>query len=223
MLVTFAAAALATLAPLTTPPDSTEPVSGVMLDPQRQEIVDSLVSLGIMTDQPVEPYCLAPIVDDVPDGDLDSLAAHVLRAIDVAISEGALEPLAEPLTDAEVSLAYDALVCISGDADPELVDDAVSSLSDDEDFADWNLDCVRATLTVFSDDMLEDVADGADPRDVRDRLDETIDDARESTSEEDLAELTNHVTSFFFCAPNGRELIADTAASPSTSPATTDS
>lgn len=222
MLVTLAAATLVTLAPLTTPPDSTEPAADVALDPQRQEIVDDLVSLGIMRDQPVEPYCLAPLVGEVPDDELDALAAHVVHAIDVEISDGALELLADPLTDAEIDLAYDSLVCVAGDADPELVDDAVSSLSEDEDFADWNIDCVRATLTAFSDEMLDDVADGGHPRDVRDRLADTIDDARESTSEEDLAELTNHVSSFFFCAPNGRELIADMAATPSTTPATTE-
>lgn len=222
MLVILAAAALATLAPLTTPPDTTEPAAEVTLDPQRQEIVDDLVSLGVITDQPVEPYCLAPIIAGVADDDLDTLAEHVVHAIDVEVSEGAVEPLAGPLSDAEVDVAYNALVCVAGDADPELVEDAVSSVSEDDDFADWNLDCVRATLTAFSDDMLDDVADGDDPSDVRDRLDNTIDEAGESTSEEDLGELSNHVTSFFFCAPNGRELIAEMAATPSTTPATTD-
>jgi hypothetical protein len=210
------------LGPLTAPPDSTAPPGEVTLDAPRQAILDDLVSLGIMRDQPVEPYCLVPLLAEFPDDEMDSLAARVLGAIDDEISGVVGERVAGPSTDAEIDLAYDSLVCIAGDADPELVDEAVSSVSDDEDFADWNLDCVRATLTAFPDDMLADVADGDDPSDVRARLDETIDDARESTSEEDVGELMNHVTSFFFCRPDGRELIADTGASPDTSPGTTD-
>ena len=221
MLVTLAAAALATLAPLTTPPGSSEPTDTITLDAERQAVLDDLVSLGIMQDQPVEPYCLTPLLLEFPDDELGTLAEHVVHAIDVEISEGALDPITDPVSDAEVQLAYDSLVCVAGDADAELVDDAVSHLSDDDDFADWNIDCVRATLTAFPDDLLEDVADSDDPSDLEDRLSRSIDEAQQTTSEEDLDELRRHVTSLLFCAPNGRDLIADMSVA-STAPVTTD-
>ena len=63
------------------------------------------------------------------------------------------------------------------------------------------------TLTVFNDDLLEDVADSGDPSDLQDRLTSTIDEARQTTSDEDLDEMRHHMTSFLFCAPNGRDLI----------------
>jgi len=221
VLVTLAAAALATLAPLTTPPGSSEPTREITLDAERQAILDDLVSLGIMQDQPVEPYCLTPLLAEFPDDELDALAERVLNAVDVEISDGSLEPLAGRLTDAEAELAYDSLVCIAGDADPELVEDAVSNMSDDDDFAEWSLDCVRASLTAFPDDLLEDTADASDPDDLRGRLSDAIDEARGTSSEEDLDELRQHVTSLFFCAPNGRELIAETNLVSDTTPATT--
>ena len=221
MLVTFAAAALVTLAPLTSPPGSNEPADAVTLDAERQAILDDLVSLGIMQDQPVEPYCLAPLLAEFPDDELDALAERVLDAVDVEISDGSLEPLAGRLSIAEAELAYDSLVCIAGDADPELVEDAVSNLSHDDDFAEWSVDCVRATLTAFPDDLLVDTADAGDPNDLRNQLSEAIDEARAATSEEDLDELRHHVTSLFYCAPNGRELIAEANLASDTSPATT--
>jgi hypothetical protein len=220
VLVTLATVAFATLSPLTSPPDSSEPTDAITLDAERQAILDDLVSLGIMQDQPVESYCLAPLLVEFPDDDLDVLAERVLNAVDVEIGVGSVEPLADRLSDAEAQLAYDSLVCIAGDADPGLIEDAVSTVSDDDDFAEWSLDCVRATLTVFPDDLLEDAADANGPDDLRARLSDAIDEARVTTSREDLDELRQHVTSLFFCAPNGRELIAETNLASDTTPAT---
>ena len=221
MLVTLATVAFATLSPLTPPPDSSEPTAEIALDAERQAILDDLESLGIMQDQPVEPDCLAPLLVEFPDDELDVLAERVLNAVDVEIGDGSLELLADRLSDAEAQLAYDSLLCIAGDADAGLVENAVSNLSDDDDFAEWSLDCVRATLTVFPDDLLGDAADANDPDDLRGLLSGAIDEARETTSGEDLDELRQHVASLFFCAPNGRELVAETNLVADATPPTT--
>jgi hypothetical protein len=208
VLVTFALAGLAALAPLTTPPDSVEPIDQVMLDADRQEIVDDLVSLGIMQDRPLDPGCLAPIVAEFPDDEVDSLTARLLHGIDVEISEGALAPLDDPLSDAEAQLTVDVLVCTSGDADRELVDEVASHLADDDDFVDWNIDCIRATLTVFPDEMLDAAGDGDDPDELLELLGDSFDEARGGgMSDEDLDELFGHVTGLLLCSPDGRELL----------------
>lgn len=209
MLLATVVAVLSGLAPVTTPPGTTEPAETVSLDAERQDILDDLVSLGIMQDQPLDPDCLGPVLASFPDSELDALAAHVLNAVDVEISDGGVAPFDDPLSDAEIQLMLDSLVCISGDADVVLVDEALVSLTEDEDFAAWNPECVRATLSVLPDEMLEDVADADDPDELQSVFSETLDDARADMSDEDVNELFNHLTALSLCAPEGRELLED--------------
>lgn len=156
--------------PPTSEPDSSEPTTETTpaLDPQREEIVDEMISAGEDVGFPLDRECLAGIVAQVPDADIPIIAAEIAESTATSIGDAdagtvpaGTEPLdSMPQLSAEAEALGEQLIsCVMGDADPELVEQAVAVLAADEMSANFDMDCVENVLSTFDDETLQLIVD----------------------------------------------------------------
>lgn len=124
-----------------------------------------MTSLGDMMGRPLDPVCLSGLLAEFPGRDLEFLAYAVRLRIDMEQLEpppggplfGSPQP---PLLPDVADFAYDAITCIRGDADVELLDAAVTRVMDDNAGDGLDVACVEAILSTFADDLLVATAEG---------------------------------------------------------------
>lgn len=176
-----------TAGPASSGPD--EPVaagSAPLLDPEREALVEQIMSVTEAEDFPLNRDCLAGIVAQLSDADVPLVSAEVAAPAETAIS-GTLPPVdavpaatAAPDTDApddtapESSASLDSMpamspeaealgdqivYCLEGDADPDLVEEVVALIEADETVPAMDMRCVASALTTFDNETLQFIID----------------------------------------------------------------
>ena len=159
---------------------STPDGSAPALDPERQTIVEQIVTYGEDFGFPYDADCVAGVVAQIPDEEIPlvaELVAQGLAAIpspasdesaateattdtivsETIVTEGSL-PVLSPET---LALGQDLNLCLRGDADPALVDEALAVVSEDVAAEGFDLECVAAVMSTFDDEMLQQIIDNA--------------------------------------------------------------
>jgi hypothetical protein len=161
---------------------STPDGSAPALDPERQTIVNQIVTYGKDFGFPYDADCIAGVVAQIPDEEIPLVAeliAQGLAAIpspvpddesaateattvtivlETIVTEGSLHVLSpETLT-----LGQELNLCLRGDADPALVDEALAVFSEDEAADGFDLECVAAVMSTIDDETLQQIIDNAD-------------------------------------------------------------
>ncbi len=173
--------------PASSGPD--EPVaagSAPLLDPEREALVEQIMSVTEAEDFPLNRDCLAGIVAQLADADLPLVSAEVATPAETAISV-TLPPVdavpaatAAPATDApddmvpESSASLDStpamspeaealgdqiIYCLEGDADPDLVEEVMALIEADETVPAMDMRCVASALTTFDNETLQFIID----------------------------------------------------------------
>jgi hypothetical protein len=176
----------ATTEPPSTVPDSsaaqasTPDGSAPALDPERQTIVEQIVTYGEDFGFPYDADCVASVIARIPDEEVALVAQLVTEGlaaipppvpdestateattdtivVETMVSEGSLPVLStETLT-----LGQELNLCLSGDADPALVDEALAIFSEDVAAAEFDLECVAAVMSTLEDETLQQIIDNA--------------------------------------------------------------
>jgi hypothetical protein len=136
---------------------------GTSIADPREALVDEIVASYGSEDIPLDHECVSDAVTAVPAADIDALLS-ILAGEDAVTATGT-EPASPPTTTALQTdvdaLGDDILLCVDGDADPELVEQVVTILEQSDDVPELDLDCARRMLSIVPDDVLELVI--ADP------------------------------------------------------------
>ena len=176
----------ATTEPPSTVPDSsaaqasTPDGSAPALDPERQTIVEQIVTYGEDFGFPYDADCVAGVVAQIPDEEVPLVAeliAQGLAAIpspvpdesaateattDTIVSETIVTEGSLPVLSQEtLALGQELNLCLSGDADPALVDEALAVFSEEVAAEGFDLECVAAVMSTFDDETLQQIIDNA--------------------------------------------------------------
>jgi hypothetical protein len=176
----------ATTEPPSTVPDSsaaqaaTPDGSAPALDPERQTIVEQIVTYGEDFGFPYDADCVASVVAQIPDEEVPLVAeliAQGLAAIPspvpdesaateattdtIVVETIATEGSLSVLSPETLTLGQELNLCLRGDADPALVDEALAVFSEDVAAEGFDLECVAAVMSTLDDETLQQIIDNA--------------------------------------------------------------
>lgn len=206
--------------PPTSEPASSEPAgSAPALDPERETIVEQVLSAGAAGELPLNRDCIAELVAQVPDGDVAVLTEQLEAAMAAMSSEpmDSAAPDTMPIgTTAELSpevatLGEQVIYCLDGDADPALVDEVIALAEAEGDLTvGFDMTCVAAVLSTFDDELLQAMIDSAG-----------VDVSAPDNSMPPITGNEEDALLLLACAPDAPDAVAETVAVPST-PETTE-
>jgi hypothetical protein len=176
----------ATTEPPSTVPDSsaapapTPDGSAPALDPERQTIVEQIVTYGEDFGFPYDADCVAGVIAQIPDEEVPLVAELIAQGlaaipspvpgesaateattdtivVETIVTEGSLAVLS-PET---LALGQQLNLCLRGDADPGLVDEALAVFSEDVTAEGFDLECVAAVMSTLDDATLQQIIDNA--------------------------------------------------------------
>ena len=159
---------------------STPDDSAPALDPERQTIVEQIVTYGEDYGFPYDADCVAGVIAQIPDEEIPLVAEIIVQGLaaipppvpdesaateattdtvvsETIVTEGSL-PVLSPET---LALGQDLNLCLRGDADPALVDQALAVFSEDVAAEGFDLECVAAVMSTFDDETLQQIIDNA--------------------------------------------------------------
>ena len=158
-------------------PDGSAPA----LDPEREALLEQIMSVTEAEDFPLNRDCLAGIVAQLSDADVPLVSAEVAgpaeTAIDVTlpdidaapattvdaddmVSESSVPIDSTPEMSPEAEALGDQIIyCLEGDADPDLVEEAIGVIEADESAPVLDMRCVASALTTFDNESLQLIID----------------------------------------------------------------
>jgi len=158
-------------------PDGSAPA----LDPEREALLEQIMSVAEAEDFPLNRDCLAGIVAQLSDADVPLVSAEVAGPADTAIDATLPDIDAAPATTvdaddmvSESSVPIDStpemspeaealgdqiIYCLEGDADPDLVEEAIGVIEADESAPVLDMRCVASALTTFDNESLQLIID----------------------------------------------------------------
>ena len=172
--------------PTSSAPASSEPEVSVPdgsapeLDPEREALLEQIMSVTEAEDFPLNRDCLAGIVAQLSDADVPLVSADVagpaetaidatLPDIDAApattidaddmVSESSVPIDSTPEMSPEAEALGDQIIyCLEGDADPDLVEEAIGVIEADESPV-LDMRCIASALTTFDNESLQLIID----------------------------------------------------------------